>query len=141
MRNIIRALLACAVLAPVTAASDEGLSGATSSLSQGWTFGEQGGAALFAGVCAGCHQPDARGASGAGAYPSLIGDSVVASPEYLEFLLFTGRRGMPPLGAMMTDQQMADVINYVRGHFGNAYPDEVSADQVKAARPYPASAP
>jgi len=141
MRNIIRALFACAVLAPVAATSDEGLSGAASSLSQGRTFSEQGGAALFAGVCAGCHQPDARGASGAGTYPSLVGNDVVASAEYLEFLLFTGRRGMPPLGAMLNDQQMADVINYVRGHFGNAYPDEVSADQVKAARPHPASAP
>ena len=29
---------------------------------------------------------------------------------------------MPPLGQMMSDQQVADVVNYVRTHFGNSYP-------------------
>ena len=42
---------------------------------------------------------------------------------------------MPPVGQMMSDQQAADVINYVRTHFGNEYRDEVSAADVKAARP------
>ena len=36
---------------------------------------------------------------------------------------------------MMSDQQVADVINYVRTHFGNDYRDTVSAAAVKAARP------
>ncbi len=30
-------------------------------------FTEQGGAAIYAGICAGCHMPDGRGAVGAGA--------------------------------------------------------------------------
>ena len=30
---------------------------------------------------------------------------------------------MPPIGGMMSDAQVADVVNYVRTHFGNAYPD------------------
>ena len=41
---------------------------------------------------------------------------------------------MPPVGQMMSDQQIADVINYVRTHFGNAYDDVVSAADVGAAR-------
>ena len=41
---------------------------------------------------------------------------------------------MPPVGQMMSDQQIADVINYVRTHFGNAYGDAVSPADVEAAR-------
>jgi mono/diheme cytochrome c family protein len=40
-----------------------------------------------------------------------------------------------PLGGMMSDDQVADVVNYVRSHFGNDYRDAVSAATVRAARP------
>ena len=50
-------------------------------------------------------------------------------------------RGMPPVGQMMSDQQIADVINYVRTHFGNAYDDAVSAADVEAARRQTGSGP
>ena len=42
---------------------------------------------------------------------------------------------MPPVGAMMSDAQVAAVVNYVRTHFGNAYRDTVSANDVKRVRP------
>ena len=103
-------------------------------MSSGWTFNEHGGAALYANVCAACHQPDAMGASGAGAYPPLAADKNLASAGYLETVLLHGLRGMPPVGRMMSDEQAADVINYVRTHFGNSYDDAVSAADVKAAR-------
>jgi len=127
MRRAIAVGLSLILSAPAAA---EGLS----SMSRGWVFEEQGGAALFAHVCAACHQPDGKGAVGAASYPSLAENQNLASAEYLETLLFNGRRAMPPLGAMMSDQQAADVINYVRTHFGNAYRDEVSAADVEAAR-------
>jgi mono/diheme cytochrome c family protein len=41
---------------------------------------------------------------------------------------------MPTLGGMMSDAQVADVINYVRTHFGNSYPDALTAADVAAAR-------
>ena len=104
-------------------------------LSPGGTFAEQGGAALYVNVCAACHQADANGAIGAGAYPALARNAELASTDYVLRVLFSGQGAMPPLGAMMSDQQVADVINYVRTHFGNAYPDAVSIDEVKAARP------
>ena len=103
-------------------------------LSHGQVFEEQGGAALYASVCAGCHQPDARGAGGAADYPALEENKSLASADYVEGLLLHGQRGMPPVGQMMSDQQIADVINYVRTHFGNAYGDGVSAADVAAAR-------
>jgi mono/diheme cytochrome c family protein len=103
-------------------------------MSRGWQFDEQGGADLFDNVCAACHQPDAKGAVGAAAYPPLAGDKKLASTDFALTVLFKGLRGMPPLGRMMSDEQVADVINYVRTHFGNSYADAVSASQAAAAR-------
>ena len=42
---------------------------------------------------------------------------------------------MPGFGWALSDDQVAAVVNYVRSHFGNAYTDEVTAADVKAARP------
>jgi mono/diheme cytochrome c family protein len=104
------------------------------SMSHGWEFSEQGGADLFRNICAACHQPDAQGAVGAGAYPPLAEDKNLASTDFMLAELFGGPRGMPPVAHMMSDAQVADVINYVRTHFGNAYPGAVSAADVSAAR-------
>ena len=41
---------------------------------------------------------------------------------------------MPPFGNMLTDEQIAAVVNYVRTHFGNDFPDAVTAADAKAAR-------
>ena len=40
---------------------------------------------------------------------------------------------MPPVGRMMSDEQVADVVNYARTHFGNSY-GAVSAAEVATAR-------
>ena len=95
VKTIRRASAVCVGLAvSLRPPSAQGLS----SMSRGWIFEEQGGEALFANVCAACHQPDAKGAAGAASYPALAGNKNLASAEYLESLLFNGRRAMPPLG-------------------------------------------
>jgi len=38
----------------------------------------------------------------------------------------------------LSDAQIADVVNYVRSHFGNGYKAEVTAQQVSAL-PHPAA--
>ncbi len=81
-------------------------------MSHGWTFGEQGGADLYSHVCAACHQPDAKGAVGAGTYPPLAGDKKLVSAGFMLDVLLGGLNGMPPLGDMMSDAQVADVVNY-----------------------------
>jgi mono/diheme cytochrome c family protein len=129
--DVVFAIALSAALASGATASAEGLA----SMSRGWTLDEQGGAALFANVCAACHQSDGRGAAGAAAYPSLVGDKRLASSEYLESLLFNGQRGMPPVGRMMSDRQVADVINYVRARFGEGDGETLSVEDVAAARP------
>jgi mono/diheme cytochrome c family protein len=131
------ALLAVAsiVSAPVASpvAADDA-SSKSSPMSRGWEFGEQGGAELFSHVCAACHQPDAKGAVGAAAYPPLADDRKLVSTEFMLTVLLRGLKGMPPVGEMMSDAQVADVVNFVRTHFGNAYPGAVSAADVAAAR-------
>jgi mono/diheme cytochrome c family protein len=106
----------------------------TAGMSRGWEFSEQGGADLFRNVCAACHQSDAKGAVGAGAYPSLVADRNLASSDFMLAVLLDGLKDMPPVASMMSDAQVADVVNYVRTHFGNAYPDAVSGADVSAAR-------
>jgi mono/diheme cytochrome c family protein len=124
--------------APVAA---EDTSPKSAAMSHGWQFSEQGGAELFRNVCAGCHQPDAEGAVGAGAYPSLVADEELASADFMVSVLLGGLKAMPPVGDMMSDAQVADVVNYVRTHFGNSYSDAVSAEAVAAARRRASAAP
>ena len=54
---------------------------------------------------------------------------------YPVHVVVNGQRGMPPFGAMMSDDQVAAVVNYVRTHFGNQYQDTVTAEDVKAFGP------
>jgi mono/diheme cytochrome c family protein len=103
-------------------------------LSQGFRFVEMSGEELFANVCQGCHMPDAAGAAGAGSYPSLAANKNLEAGGYPIYLIVKGRRGMPPFGDMMTDGQVAAVVNYVRTHFGNSYQDAVTAKDVSDVR-------
>jgi len=104
-------------------------------LSMGFRFAETAGEELFASACQACHMPDGKGAVGAGTYPSLAQDSKLEAGGYPVYVVVRGQRAMPPVGAMMSDAQVAAVVNYVRTHFGNQYSDAVSADDVKLVRP------
>ena len=98
-------------------------------------FTEQGGEAIFKNVCQGCHMPDAQGAVGAGMYPALAKNSKLEVAGYPVSVVVNGQKAMPALGGMFSDQQVADVVNYVRTHFGNNYKDKVTPADVKAVRP------
>ena len=103
-------------------------------LSHGWTFDEPDGASLYAHVCAACHQPDGRGAVGAGAYPALQGDEKLASTDYVLDVLLEGQHAMPALGQAMTDAQLADLVNYLRARFVDAHEDAATPERAAAAR-------
>jgi mono/diheme cytochrome c family protein len=100
-------------------------------------FPEQGGEAIYQGICQGCHMPDGKGAVGAGAYPALAGDKRLQSTAYPTMVIVRGQKAMPSFAANFTDQQVADVVNYIRSHFGNAYADKATPEVVKALRPTP----
>jgi len=102
--------------------------------SSGFRFVEMSGEELYNNVCRGCHMGDAGGATGAGSYPSLAANPNLESPGYPITLVVRGRRAMPPFGGMMSDAQVAAVVNYVRTHFGNNYRDMVTAQDVSEAR-------
>ena len=98
-------------------------------------FTEQGGEAIFKDVCQGCHMPDAKGAVGAGMYPALAKNPKLEVAGYPVSVVVNGQKAMPAFGGMFSDQQVADVVNYVRTHFGNNYKDKVTPADVKSARP------
>jgi mono/diheme cytochrome c family protein len=99
-----------------------------------YAFTEQSGEAIYHSVCAGCHMPDGKGATAAGTYPSLDGDSLLAGPAYPIHLVLKGRKAMPPFGRALTDAQIAAVVTYIRTHFANRFADTVTAADVAAAR-------
>jgi mono/diheme cytochrome c family protein len=105
------------------------------SLSTGFRFTESTGEDLFANACQGCHMPDGHGSTGAATYPSLSKDSNLEAGGYPVYVIVRGQKAMPPVGAMMSDDQVAAVVNYLRTHFGNQYNDTVTADDVKRVRP------
>ena len=98
------------------------------------TFDGPTGEDTFMRVCAACHMPDGKGAEGAGQYPALAANPRLSSGAYPVYVVMNGMNGMPPLGELMTDEQVADVVNYVRTHFGNDYRDAVKAADVSALR-------
>jgi mono/diheme cytochrome c family protein len=103
-------------------------------LSPGFRFSESSGEELFVNVCRGCHMSDGKGAAGAGTYPSLDGDRNLEARGYPVAIVVNGLRGMPSFGAMMGDDQVAAVVNYLRTHFDNDYQDAVTAEDVKTIR-------
>jgi mono/diheme cytochrome c family protein len=115
-------------------AQSAGPSASRPALSQGFRFVEMSGEELFASVCRGCHMSDGKGAVGAGSYPSLAGDKNLHAGGYPVTVVVKGQRAMPPFGAMMSDDQIAAVVNYLRTHFGNNYQDAVTAEDVKDVR-------
>jgi mono/diheme cytochrome c family protein len=93
-----------------------------------------GGDEVFGHLCQGCHMPNAMGATGAGTYPALASNAKLAAKEYPVTMVLFGRRDMPPLGTTLNDTQIANVVNYVRSHFGNDYTDLVTPADVAKIR-------
>ncbi|MBB4423798.1 mono/diheme cytochrome c family protein [Bradyrhizobium sp. CIR48] len=102
--------------------------------SSSYRFVETTGERLYITVCRGCHMADGTGARAAGTYPSLVANHNLEASFYVIDVVLNGRRGMPPFGEMMNDDQIAEVVNYLRTHFGNSYSDSVIAGDVRVAR-------
>ncbi|MGY3491459.1 mono/diheme cytochrome c family protein [Bradyrhizobium sp. USDA 4502] len=134
MMRTATSIIAALALLSATAALGQDSGAGKRTFSSGYRFVEMTGEELFANVCQGCHMPDATGASGAGSYPSLAGNKNLEAGSYPVFLVINGRRGMPAFGDMMTDGQIAAVVNYLRTHFSNNYEDAVTTKDVQDAR-------
>ncbi len=80
------------------------------------------GAGVYATNCTGCHQDQGQGAPHIAA--ALAGSKIVnGRPDMTLRVLLNGKDGsigeMPPLGQSLNDEQVAQVLTYVRGSFGN----------------------
>jgi mono/diheme cytochrome c family protein len=79
------------------------------------------GREVYRNVCETCHQPDGRGQDRVA--PSLVdSDFALAPPDIPARILLNGKEGpvglMPPLGATLSDNDLAAVLTYVRREWG-----------------------
>lgn len=131
-RGIAFPLLALMLL-PLPALAQQASHGVA--MSRG-AFGQSGGEAVYREICAACHMPKGEGAVGAGLYPKLAANPNLEAAGYPLTVIMMGLRGMPPIGRQMNDQQVADVVNYIRTQFGNSYTaDPITAADVAGLRP------
>ncbi|MCQ9615799.1 cytochrome c [Paenalcaligenes niemegkensis] len=98
-------------------------------------FTQRDGKELYDSVCLSCHMAEGKGAVGAGAiYPPLDDNPKLAASAYPLYMVMYGTRGMPGFGGVMDDEQIANVVNYIRTHFGNDYSDAIAEKDAKALR-------
>ncbi|GBQ67526.1 cytochrome c precursor [Ameyamaea chiangmaiensis NBRC 103196] len=94
------------------------------------------GADVYRHVCQGCHMPDGKGAEGAGArFPAFAGNPKLADSGYPVYVVLNGFGGMPWFNGRLTDEQIANVVNYIRTSFGNHYTDLIKASDVAGQKP------
>jgi len=96
----------------------------------------EAGREVYRNICQACHQPDGRGL--ARVAPPLIGSVFALAPaEVTTRILLNGKEGtvglMPPIGATLTNDQIASVLTYVRREWGQAG-DPVDPAAVQAVR-------
>ena len=105
----------------------------TPTVSESGQFEQKTGEELYNSICQGCHMPDAKGVNtGAGFYPALANNPKLSSAGYPIYVLTNGFGGMPSFKDYLSDEQIVEVVNYVRSHFGNDYPDKATIENVKS---------
>lgn len=88
------------------------------------------GAEVYQNICQACHMANAGGGVGAGRIPALAKNGALEAAAYPIMVVTGGKGAMPWFRGSLTDQQIADVINYVRSNFGNKYKDKVTPAMV-----------
>ena len=130
----MRAAMRPAVFFAATSLAIAGAVAAEPVLSPGFRFSEQTGEALYSNACQACHMGNGEGAMGAGRYPALAKNPKLEPADHATYVVLHGQNAMPAVGRLMTDEQVAAVVNYIRTHFGNDYKDPMTAEEVKKAR-------
>ena len=88
------------------------------------------GEQVFQQICSACHMADAKGATGAATIPALANNARLTDASYPITMVLYGRGAMPWFSEMLTPVQIADVVAYVRTHFGNNYAEPVTEADV-----------
>lgn len=104
----------------------------TPTVSESGSFEQKTGEDLYNSICQGCHMEDGKGSdAGPGFYPALANNPRLSTPGYPIYVLTNGLGGMPSFKHYLTDEQILEVVNYVRTHFGNDYPQKATLEDVK----------
>ena len=92
---------------------------------------------VYKNICQACHQSDGRGQERVA--PSLVGSVLaLASPDIPARILLNGKEGpiglMPPIGSVLSDEQIAGVLTYVRREWGQpgSAVDPITVKSVRA---------
>jgi nitrite reductase (NO-forming) len=111
------------------------------SFGQNTTASMENGKSIYSTYCMSCHMEDGNGLEGV--YPSLVKTAGLADKNRLAKIVLQGIRGPITVkgvkydaemaGVALSDQEVADVINYIRNSWGNKLP-EVKASDVDAAK-------
>lgn len=88
------------------------------------------GAEVYQNICQACHMANALGGEGAGKIPALAKNGALEAAAYPIMVVTGGKNAMPWFRGALSDQQISDVINYVRSNFGNKYKDKVTPAMV-----------
>lgn len=100
------------------------------------------GKVIYEHICQSCHMADGRGGHLSPAvYPALVGNPRLAARVYPAMLVVNGQGAMPAFGTMLSDEQVAAVVNYLRTNFGNTFADTLTVPEVRALRPSVQTAP
>jgi mono/diheme cytochrome c family protein len=80
------------------------------------------GREVYQTLCAACHQPDGRGREQLA--PALVGSELALGPAGIAArIVLGGKEGstglMPPLGAALSDDQVAAALTYIRREWGH----------------------
>lgn len=125
------AVSALSLAAGTTSAQSIGDTSGTESTAVGTTSGEQ----TYREICQACHMANAEGGKGAAAIPALASNPHLADADFALGRVIRGQGGMPAFADMLSADQIAGVVGYVRTHFGNAYPAPVTVADVKRLSP------
>jgi mono/diheme cytochrome c family protein len=98
------------------------------------------GANLYIEHCVGCHQSMGRGVRGV--FPPLAGNGVVLASDPADILKIillgippqNGLIAMPSFAGGMSDQQVAELANYVRTSWGNTAAPDATSEMVEELR-------
>jgi len=93
------------------------------------------GEKVYAGNCAGCHQPDGKGLPGA--FPAIDGSKMATGDKAAHILMgLVGKEGtaMPGFGPQLNDADLAAVLTYQRNAWSNKTGDLIQPADVKALR-------
>jgi cytochrome c6 len=118
--------------APVDIQADEGEPEDGTTLPDTGDPSVQAGLELFQESCAACHQSGGEGVPGV--YPALDGNVFVTAvdPIPVTMVIIEGRGGMPAFYGMLEPGEVADVVTYIRGAWGNPAEGISEAEAIEA---------